>query len=178
MSTSHPASNLTVRRATPADVDSLREIAQTTFVQTFGPDNTQEDMDEYINTKLTRERLLGELSNPHSVFWLCFREDKLIGYAKVNFGDAQSEFRNHDEAEVERIYVDNNFGRQGIGKKLLDVALEEIRKADKKQVWLGVWEKNYSAVAFYKKNGFDRVGEHIFKLGNDEQTDWIMRRSV
>ncbi|KAJ3189321.1 hypothetical protein HDU85_002949 [Gaertneriomyces sp. JEL0708] len=173
-------SDVTIRRASASDldVDALCQIGRATFAQTFGGENTEEDMNKYLETRFSREQVLKELSNPDSVFWISFSGSRPVGYMKVNYGGAQTERRLEEEAEIERIYVDEAFLGQRIGKRLLNVALEEATQNRKTALWLGVWEKNVRALAFYDRNGFRQIGQHIFRLGDDEQTDFIMWRSI
>ena len=154
-------------------VKELRKISMKTFEQTFGEYNTPENMEKYLNENLSIDKLKGEINNPKSQFFFIKNEGNIAGYLKVNVEEAQSEKMGNDTLEVERIYVDNNFQRKGLGKILMDKAFEIAREKKKKEIWLGVWEKNYKALAFYKKVGFAKTGQHVFELGDDPQTDYI-----
>jgi ribosomal protein S18 acetylase RimI-like enzyme len=101
-------------------------------------------------------------------------DEKIIGYLKVNFGKAQTDFKEDDSIEIERVYVMVEFHGKEVGKKLLVKAIEISREKNAKSVWLGVWEKNYKAIRFYHKNGFLEFGKHPFILGDDIQTDILM----
>jgi ribosomal protein S18 acetylase RimI-like enzyme len=105
-------------------------------------------------------------------------DEKIIGYLKVNFGKAQTDFKEDDSIEIERVYVVVEFHGKEVGKKLLDKAIEISREQNAKSVWLGVWEKNYKAIRFYHKNGFVEFGKHPFILGDDIQTDILMKRHL
>ena len=97
---------------------------------------------------------------------------------KINVGDAQTDMRDPDALEIERIYVTRDFQGLGLGRALVDKAMEAARAAKKKSVWLGVWEKNGNAISFYKKMGFSKAGSHDFYTGKKRQTDFIMRRDT
>ncbi|KAJ3020887.1 hypothetical protein HKX48_009569 [Thoreauomyces humboldtii] len=167
----------TIRKAQPSDVKLLSSIGWKTYVQTFGPHNTQANMEAYRGA-FSEPKLSAEIANPESIFWLAFVGDDAVGYAKVNFGSAQTENRHENEGEVERLYADTSVHGKGVGKMLFATALQEIRNRKKTAVWLGVWEHNERAKAFYLKNGFERVGEHVFPMGDDPQIDWILRKEL
>jgi ribosomal protein S18 acetylase RimI-like enzyme len=93
----------------------------------------------------------------------------------MNFSAAQTELKENQSAEIERIYVLKACHGSGVGQLLLDKALDLARQNKLRYVWLGVWEQNPRAISFYRKNGFVEFDRHIFRLGDDEQTDWMMR---
>ena len=95
---------------------------------------------------------------------------------KVNSGKSQTELQDENSIEIERIYVKSEYHGKKVGQILYDKALEIALQEKKKYLWLGVWEENIRAVNFYKKNGFVEFDKHIFKLGNEEQTDLMMRK--
>lgn len=99
-----------------------------------------------------------------------------LGYMKINFGASQSDLQDFEALELERIYVDSNQLGKGIGQLLLDKAIEIARKAGLIYIWLGVWEHNLKARRFYTKNGFVQFDQHIFTLGNDDQTDLLLKK--
>lgn len=99
-----------------------------------------------------------------------------LGYIKINFGASQSDLQDFEALELERIYVDSNQLGKGIGQLLLDKAIEIARKAGLIYIWLGVWEHNLKARRFYAKNGFVQFDQHIFTLGNDDQTDLLLKK--
>ena len=93
----------------------------------------------------------------------------------LNFGQAQTEFNDNKALEIERIYVLKEFYGKKVGQVLYDKAFDIAKQAGADYLWLGVWEENQRAINFYKKNGFVEFDKHIFKLGDDEQTDIIMK---
>ena len=80
----------------------------------------------------------------------------------------------NDNLEIERIYLKKKFQGKGLGKKMIEFAKEKAIQKKKNRIWLGVWEKNPKAIGFYEKVGFEKIGTHIFKVGNDEQIDYVM----
>jgi ribosomal protein S18 acetylase RimI-like enzyme len=157
------------------DVDQLQKIARQTFFETFSAGNTEENMTKYLQENLSIENLSIELKNENSEQYFAVLEGEVIGYLKLNFGKSQTELKDDRALEIERIYVLKDFHGKSIGQQLyqkaIDVAVQ--KKAD--YVWLGVWEENPRAIRFYKKNGFVEFDKHIFKLGDDEQSDIMMK---
>lgn len=168
--------NIVIRKADSQDLYLLHGISTETFVQTFAEVNTKEDMDKYLAERLSLSQLAAELNDPHSAFYFAILKDQVIGYLKTNTGAAQTELKEQDGLEVERIYVLKEFKGKNIGRVLLDKAIEIAIDQKATYIWLGVWEENYRAIRFYEKNGFSVFDRHIFKLGNDEQTDLMMKR--
>ena len=162
----------------PNEINELQKISKDTFVEAFSNQNTEENMRKYLEENLSIQQLTNELLNSESSFYFARMDEKIIGYLKVNFGKAQTDFKEDDSIEIERVYVLSEFHGKDVGKKLLDKAIEISREKNAKSVWLGVWEKNYKAIRFYQKNGFLEFGKHPFILGDDIQTDILMRRQL
>ncbi|SMG52036.1 GNAT family N-acetyltransferase, partial [Sphingobacterium psychroaquaticum] len=101
--------------------------------------------------------------------------NEVIGYLKINFGQSQTELKDEKALEIERIYVLKEYHGKNVGQVLYQKAMEIAKEKKADYVWLGVWEENPRAISFYKKNGFVEFDKHIFKLGDDEQTDIIMK---
>ena len=158
-----------------SEIIDLQKISKETFVEAFSNQNTEENMRKYLEENLSIQQLTNELLNSESSFYFARIDEKIIGYLKVNFGKAQTDFKDDDSIEIERVYVLSEFHGKDVGKKLLDKAIEISREKNAKSVWLGVWEKNYKAIRFYHKNGFVEFGEHPFILGDDIQTDILMK---
>lgn len=159
------------------DLAKLQTISRSTFAQTFDEHNNPEDMQAYLNTSFSAEKLLAELNNKNSAFYFAVDNsmNSVVGYLKVNTGDAQSEKKDLNAFEIERIYVDKAYFGKKVGQLLFDKAIEIAKSKKVSYVWLGVWEENHRALAFYTKNGFKAFDKHLFKLGNDEQSDIMMK---
>lgn len=167
-----------VKKISTNEVEQLQKIAKQTFFDTFSPQNTKENMDKYLNEGFTREKLIAELENKGSEFYFAISGHDVIGYLKINFGDAQTELQDENSLEIERIYVEKDFHGKKVGQILYDKALEIAVSKNLKFVWLGVWEENRKAIHFYKKNGFVEFDKHIFKFGDEEQTDIMMKKEL
>lgn len=171
---SYPNKGLSINRVTPQELLLLRNISIETFRQTFEQQNTEENMQFYLNNNLNAEQLLSEINTPGTEFYFAYAEEELAAYLKLNFPDKQHDSEPKELLEIERIYVLKGFQGLSIGKLLLDFTKQLAVNSHLKGIWLGVWEHNLKAISFYKKNGFVKTGSHVFKLGDDEQTDEIM----
>ena len=164
-----------IQKITPDHLDQLQEIGRKTFAETFSSTNSEENMALYLKEGFAAEKLTAELQNPESEFYFATQNEKVIGYLKVNFGQAQTESQKDNTLEIERIYVLADYHGKKVGQLLYDKAIEVAKQKKFTTVWLGVWEENKRAIQFYTKNGFVAFDQHIFKLGDDEQTDIMMR---
>lgn len=167
--------NITLTQVTLSDLKTLQQISKETFVETFAALNTKENMQKYLDEALSLEKLSAELISPHVLFYFACLGDKIIGYLKLNFGGAQTELHDDRAMEIERIYVLKEFHGKKVAQLLFEKSLQEARSRNMNYIWLGVWEKNERAINFYKKTGFYEFDKHIFKLGNEEQTDIMMK---
>lgn len=160
------------------DVLQLQSISIQTFVETFSESNTEENLNKYLETGFTIEKLTNELNNQDSKFYFATFENRIIGYLKLNFAEAQTELKDKNALEIERIYVINEFHGKKVGQLFFQKAIEMALNMQLEYVWLGVWEKNEKAIAFYKKNGFEPFDKHIFMMGDEEQTDIMMKTNL
>ena len=163
---------------TVSDVSILRGIARDTFIETFSEANKAEDMDRYLAKNFSEDQLARELSNPNSFFYVAEVNGHIVGYLKLNTAHAQTEPQAADALEIERIYVLGSYHGGGVGQALYHHSMSMAQDRKASYVWLGVWEHNHRALRFYEKNGFIAFGTHIFQLGNDQQTDILMKKSV
>lgn len=164
--------------ATSTDFKIIQEIGRETFYETFASGNTEEVMQQYLQTSFSAEKVKTELNHPNSLFFIACDHQIPIGYLKVNMNDAQTELQESDSLEIERIYVKAHYHGKKVGQLLYDQAVEIAMKKMKKSIWLGVWEENPKAIRFYEKNGFVPFSRHIFKMGDEEQTDIMMRKII
>lgn len=167
-----------IRAATISDLLTLQAISKTTFLETFRSTNSNEDMMLYLTDELSLNKLTDELHNADSLFYFATLYERTIGYLKLNKGQAQTEIKDNRSLEIERIYVLKEHHGQKVGQLLYSKAIEVAQQLGVSYVWLGVWEKNPRAIGFYQKNGFFEFDKHLFRLGNDEQTDIMMRKDL
>ncbi|YCA45660.1 GNAT family N-acetyltransferase [Bacillus sp. JZ8] len=169
---------INIKKCTFEDLRKLQEISYETFNETFKHQNSPENMEAYLEKAFNLEQVEKELSNTSSHFFFVYVDNEIAGYLKVNTDDAQSEEMGDESLEIERIYIKNNFQKQGLGKYLFNKAIDMAIEHNKKKIWLGVWEKNENALIFYKRMGFVQTGAHSFYMGDEEQVDFIMVKTL
>ena len=160
------------------DLQDLHEISCRTYRETFESSNTEENMKIYLDETYNTERLKAELAQKDSNFYFIYTDDRLSGYLKINDGSAQTDIFDPQGLEVERLYITGGAKRTGLGSALINLAVDIAAQRLKTFLWLGVWEFNFRAQAFYNKNGFYQIGAHPFIMGNDKQTDLIFRKDL
>ena len=162
----------------PEEVNELQAFSSHTFYISFAHLNTESDIQLYMDKAFNTDQLLSELQNPESELYFARLGEQIVGYIKLNSGQTQTDLKEKEGLEIERIYVDQNFQGKQIGKLLLEKTMEIAKEKNKTYIWLGVWEKNSGAIRFYERHGFVQTGSHPFLLGNDWQTDLIMKKSI
>ncbi|MBT2571750.1 N-acetyltransferase [Planococcus sp. ISL-110] len=167
-----------IKKCTIDDLHELQTISIETYTETFKEHNTPENLTAYLEQAYPLDKLERELGVPSSFFFFIYSGQQVAGYLKLNTDGAQTEPMGRDALEVERIYVRKAFQKLGIGKQLLNKAIEMAEQQNKKTVWLGVWENNDNALAFYQKKRFVQTGSHSFYMGDDEQIDLIMVKTL
>lgn len=161
------------------DLDELQKVSKETFYDTFAAQNTEQNMQEYLAKSYRLEKLSTELENKNSFFYFVLSDkNEVMGYLKLNVNDAQSEDDFENALEIERIYIRKSFQKQGLGKILYNIATTKATQLGKNRIWLGVWEFNQNAKAFYQHLGFEFVGSHTFNMGDDPQTDLTMVKEI
>lgn len=160
------------------DVLTLQALAKETFKATFDPFTKPEDMEQFLETDYRESLLREELQNPASYWYFLLTEGQVAGYLKLNEGSAQTEQVKDNAMEVQRIYLRKQFQHHGLGSVLMEFAEQQARLLHKAYMWLGVYEKNVPARKLYAKYGFERVGEHVFQVGEDKQIDYLLAKKL
>ena len=168
----------TIRPGTLEDAALLSELGARTFSETFASDNTPEDLAAYMAASFTVAQQTAELKDPASIFLIAEVDGRAAGYARLHNGEPEKGVEGAKPIELVRLYVSREWLGRGIGAQLMRACIDEARQAGHETIWLGVWEGNPRAQAFYRKWNFRPVGEHIFRLGSDLQRDILMERSV
>jgi ribosomal protein S18 acetylase RimI-like enzyme len=171
-------SQITVRRATPADAARLATFAGAAFMDTFGADNTPEDMRVYLAEAFGEALQRAELDDPEVTVLLAEHGSELAGYAMLRDGQVAAPVGSASAIEIARLYAGRQWIGAGVGSLLMRSCLNEARFRGKDAIWLGVWERNARAIAFYTRWGFADVGSQSFQLGSDLQSDRVMARRV
>lgn len=165
---------LTIRRATPRDAAPLARVAEKIFRDTFGPDNRAEDIEAYVARAYGEEPQRRELEDPNSTALLVEDRGALIAFAQLRLTPGSP----HGQVEIARFYVDHSQHGRGVAQALMGVVTETAHALGAAKLWLGVWERNARAIAFYVKCGFVDAGSQPFLLGSDLQTDRVMVRTL
>lgn len=169
---------IVIRKASSEDATLLAELGAQTFAETFAELNTPENMVAYLAESFSPEKQASELAEPGSTFLVAEYEHSPLGYARLLAGNPPECVNGNNPVELVRIYVSRLWLKKGVGSKLMEASLKTAKENAHDVIWLGVWEENPQAIAFYGKWGFRKVGLKVFKLGSDLQTDIIMMREI
>ncbi len=172
------ASQITIKKVSVSDLDILLAYSKKTFYNFFAHLNDPANMEAYSPIAFTPQKMLAELTEPDSAFYFAMLNYELVGYLKLNFNNAQTEFQDKNALEVERIYVSRQHHGKHIGQQLLNFATETAVQKQLRYIWLGVWEHNNNAIGFYRHNGFEVFSSHEFVLGDDKQVDLLMKKAL
>lgn len=167
---------ITLRLTTPQDIPALQRIAIDTQVDTFGEFNTEANMNAYLEEAYNLESLRRELDEAGSRNCLAFLDNDLTGFMRLRRSTEVDHLLGANTIELQRLYVDRKFHGLGIGAAMMRDGLEFAMNLGVDWIWLGVWERNFRAQEFYTRWGFERFSEHIFQMGDDPQTDWLLKR--
>jgi diamine N-acetyltransferase len=177
-----------IKRVTENDLPTLIEFARATFVAAFADQNDPDDFAAYITSAFTLETFKNEFYTEGSFFYFAENGDERIGYFKLNHNKVPQDGRQLipefetlktlKMTELERIYLTENAHGKGVAALIMDEIVELSKLENSLLIWLGVWEYNLKAIKFYQKSGFSKFGEHIFEIGDDPQTDWLMWKKL
>ncbi|MBS1689053.1 MAG: GNAT family N-acetyltransferase [Bacteroidetes bacterium] len=169
---------LIIRIASKDDVEVLSKMGAEIFYETYAVYNTEENMQQYIKETYSEEAILNELSENGSRQFIATLDNEPVGYVKISTRNVCEELAGENYFEIERLYVYGKYQGQKIGYGLINACAEIAQKEGYSIIWLGVWEHNAKAIRFYEKMGFVKFGQHVFKLGNDLQNDFLMKLEI
>ena len=167
-----------IRPAEPSDARRLAELAELTFRDTFKATNTPDDMNLHCASHYSEAIQGREIADPKMATLVCEHDGELVGFAQLRWGHTPDCIKAERPVEIQRLYVREAWHGKGIAQELMSESMALARASGADQVWLGVWERNPRAIAFYRKWGFAEVGDHIFPVGSDPQRDIVMTRVV
>lgn len=167
-----------IRRAEVDDALALSVLAETTFRDAFADSNSVANMQLHCAVSYGQGLQYAEIRDSSRETWVAESHSRLVGFAQLRLDAASPKIAGERTTEIQRFYVQASHHGTGLAHRLMAHVLARARATESAVLWLGVWERNPRALAFYRKWGFDIVGEHIFKLGKDPQRDLIMRRDV
>lgn len=169
-----------IRPAVVGDAPVLAKIAWKSFYDAFAghPKNAPEDMKAYMDEAFSEATMRAELADENTIYFIAELGGEMVGYAKMKRGSREDCISGERPIELCRLYSLSEYIGKGIGKSLMLKCFEYAAENEHDFMWLGVWEYNYRAQDFYKKFGFEKCGEHIFQLGSDPQTDWVLEKRI
>ena len=172
-------SDLVIRQANVSDAALLTRIGLQSFCEAFEKDNNPDDFKTYIDEAFTEDQLASDLSEPGSIFYIAYSHGEPAGYARIRKStEVNDQFPGKQVIELHRLYALNRYIGRGIGKALMNHCLGEAKAQGCEIVWLGVWEHNLHAQGFYKNFGFEKFSSHVFMVGNDPQTDYLLKKDL
>jgi ribosomal protein S18 acetylase RimI-like enzyme len=164
-----------IREATKEDAEMIGRVAAQSFTETFEWYNTAENIRDYNESHFTENQILKEIEDKNAIMYVALVNDNIIGYAKLKSSETPEELDNATSIEIERLYVKKEFHDKKVGLALMNTCIEKAKEKKVDVIWLGVWEQNPKAINFYTKIGFKKFGQHVFQLGDDAQTDYLMK---
>jgi len=172
--------SILIRQATEEDAKLLTDLAYTTFWDAFAhhPKNAPDDLNHYMRQAFNQEQITSELADAKNIFLIAEIDGEAAGYSKIIIDNIEPGITATRPVELSRLYAHQKHLGQGVGQTLMDACFERARAEDRDVMWLGVWEYNPRAQRFYEKNGFRVVGSHVFRLGEDPQTDLLMQKDL
>ena len=169
---------INITTATIADAPLLSAISKQTFYEAFHDQNTEADMALFLSTHFEEAEILADMADAANTYLLAYSGDAVCGYVKLTNDTSLSTELPEAALRISRIYVLDAYIGKGVGKALMQYCIAEAFQQQKQVIWLGVWEHNLHAIQFYQYWGFEKFGEEIFVLGNDPQTDWLMKKEL
>lgn len=163
-----------IRKAVLSDTENLTGLAVRTFRETFTEHNKPEDIEAHRRNSYGSAIQSAEISDPELETLVAQEGRRSVGFAQLRWGRPPQCVRARSPGEIQRLCVDKRWHGKGLARKLMVYSLQRLGKRATDVAWLSVWETNPRAFSFYKKFGFDQVGEHLFLVGNDPQRDIVM----
>ena len=165
-------------QCTTRDTRLVSELGRETYFDAFQAMNTPGTTSLYLEEAFDETKIRNELATPGSEFHLLYHEKQPAGYIKINRAPVQSDINDPASLELERIYVRKGWKGLGYGRILMEHAVSLARKHNCTYLWLGVWEKNKEALAFYARMGFVEFGTHKFRMGDELQSDLLLKKTI
>lgn len=169
---------ISIRSCTIDDAPLIADMSRQTFYETFASENSAENMDKFMRLQFSKEALEKEVGVAGNIFFIAYDDEKPVGYVRMKESDRLPELNNKMAIEIARIYAVAGSVGKGVGSTLMQKSIDVALERNKEVIWLGVWEKNQRAIDFYTRWGFKKFGTHIFMLGDDPQTDWLMKKEL
>lgn len=170
--------NIEIRQASAEDADLIAVLGTTAFYEAYFEQDTPHDLADYITKSFAPEKIRAEIEHPDAMFFIIFRNEKAVGYAKLRNEERHESIKNENAVELQRIYILERVFSTGIGEKLLNHCIETARIKGFETIWLGVWEENRRAQKFYAKHGFKRAGTLTFPYGESVGINFVLEKTL
>jgi len=167
-----------IRKAKIEEVPAVRELAIEVYNDTFAEHNTPENLEAFFKDTYDLEKFNKEFYEADAVLYVALDDLKIIGFLRLRKSNEVDEYLGTNHLELQRLYIHSDYHGSAVSKMFMEEALAYAKKKKYEWIWLGVWEKNFRAQKFYSKWGFERFSEHIFQMGDDPQTDWLMKKKL
>lgn len=167
-----------IRKAKIEEVPAIRELAIEVYTDTFADSNTPENLQAFFRDSYDLEKFKTEFYEADSVLYIALDNLKIIGFLRLRKSNEVAHLLGTNTIELHRMYIHRDYHGTAVARKLIEQAFEYAKKKNYEWMWLGVWEKNPRAQKFYAKWGFERFSEHIFQMGDDPQTDWLLKKRL
>jgi ribosomal protein S18 acetylase RimI-like enzyme len=167
-----------LRKAKIEELAAVRELAIEVYTDTFAKDNTRENLEAFFRDSYSMDKFKAEFDEPNSVLVIALDDLKIIGFLRLRQSKEADHYLGNNHVELHRLYIHRDYHGGPVSKMFMEEALKYAKEKKHDWIWLGVWEKNFRAQKFYTKWGFERFSEHIFQMGDDPQTDWLMKKRI
>ncbi len=167
-----------IRKATLEEIPAVRELAIEVYSDTFAKDNSEKNMKAFFKENYSLEKFTKEYEEPGSTLFIALDNLKIVGFLRLRENNEVADRLGNNTLEIQRLYVHKDYHGSSVAKELMNACFKLAQEKKIEWLWLGVWEKNARAQKFYTKLGFERFGEHIFQMGEDPQTDWLMKKKM
>jgi diamine N-acetyltransferase len=172
-------SAIQIIQANVSHASLLTGLSLQSFCEAFEKDNNPDDFKTYIDEAFSEEQIRKDLEQPGSIFYIAYYNDEVAGYARLRKSiEVNDQFPGKKLIELHRLYALHKYIGRGIGKALMNHCLKEVKQNGFDMIWLGVWEHNDHAQGFYKSFGFEKFSSHVFMVGNDPQTDYLLKKNL
>ena len=167
-----------IREAALQDIPAMRQVAISSYADTFAASNSKENMEAFFEEAYNLEKLEEELREQNSRLLLALEGDAQVGFLRLRESGEVVNLLGQNTIELQRLYVLTSAQGKSVGRLLMETAIAYARQKKYEWIWLGVWEKNIRAQRFYENWGFEKFSEHTFWMGDDPQIDWLLKKKL
>ena len=168
-----------IRLAKKEDAQFIALLGRITFTETFGHFfRDQKDLIDYYNLTFSVQKVEDGIKKPNNVFFIAFINRLPVGYAKLKLNSKSEFIESTNTCQLQKIYVLKDFLSMKIGFELQNLLLKKTKELGYDNIWLSVLNSNERAINFYKKNGFEKIGDHDFQIGKENFEFIAMKKEL